>query len=334
MQNLRNKATWIELIGISILSVLMFQLGYLLIFFLVPLQALYVRKGEVLFLYASGITTAGIFVVKLIQMAAVAGAAFNGMLLLLDMSIPIILIGGLYLVNKEGLYGWNRKLRLLIAAAGAGLLSIPLIIYFGSNEELQQVIQYQFEVLAELLSQGALEGEAAGAVPATAEELMIYIRNIFLSSYLFSYALILAASWAGGTYIGLRSRGYTGRIGLIRNFSVKDTFIWPLLVSWTIVLISRFTDLGFFQYIAFNSGFIFLFFFGIQGLAVLGVLMDRYQISRGLRIALIVMMIILLFLPGVNWAVLIGLPGLGVSEIWVKYRRNEGEVDKDESDTE
>jgi hypothetical protein len=240
----------------------------------------------------------------------------------------------LYLLNRENFYGLNRKYRLLIATAAAGLLSIPLIAYFSSNEELQQVIQYQFEVLADLLSQGTLEGETTETVPATAEELMNYIKNIFLSSYLFSYALMLAASWAAGKYIGMRSKGWTGRLGLIRNFSLKDTFIWPLLVSWSIVLISRFTDLGFLQYIAFNSGFIFLFFFGIQGLAVAGVLMDRYQISRGLRIGLAVLMIIMLFLPGVNWVVLIGLPGVGVSEIWVKYRRNEGEVDKDESDIE
>ena len=99
--------------------------------------------------------------------------------------------------------------------------------------------------------------------------------------------------------------------------------IWPLLIPWALILLDLRIDLGILRYIAWNAGLIMLFSFGMQGVGILQTILDGKEVSRGIRTAITVLMILVLFLPGVNFIVLIGLPGLGISELWIHYRRVE-----------
>ena len=52
-------------------------------------------------------------------------------------------------------------------------------------------------------------------------------------------------------------------------------------------------------------------------------LLKKTKIRPGMRWMLIAVIIILIMTPKIGFAVLILIPGLGVSEIWLKYRRPE-----------
>ncbi len=68
--------------------------------------------------------------------------------------------------------------------------------------------------------------------------------------------------------------------------------------------------------------------YAIQGLAVVWHLLDRRKVGRPQRIGLAVGLVIGLLIPGLNLVFLLGLPGLGISEVWVNYHRFERNGDE------
>ncbi|RKX77324.1 MAG: hypothetical protein DRP87_09545 [Spirochaetes bacterium] len=131
--------------------------------------------------------------------------------------------------------------------------------------------------------------------------------------------LFLIFNWRGGTYIveKLNRR----KVDRVINFFMPEKMIWPLLVSWAGIFIDRFLDLGLLGYAFWNVGSIFLVLYALQGIGILKYLFNRYNFSRLTRVFIGLALVIMLFWPGVNLLVIVGIPALGVSELWIKYRK-------------
>ena len=107
------------------------------------------------------------------------------------------------------------------------------------------------------------------------------------------------------------------------NFIVPETLIWPLIVSLVGVLFDVFIGLGWFGYLMWNSTFIMIFIYGLHGIGLVKYLIARYKVPGNIRRFIAIISFAVLLLPGVNLVILIGVPMLGVSELWIRFREGE-----------
>jgi hypothetical protein len=245
------------------------------------------------------------------------GAQWDIALLLMEMLPPAAFLAGLYLLETRLIVGVRRLYRLIQAVLIAGAASVPVIIFVSSSEPAMQALRGQFELLHNMFGGGSADASQLGRF-ATVDGLMQAVLDLLLSTYLFAYVLVLAANWYLGQLIAARTlRTEAFRL---RDFRLPDVFVWALVGASGVAVVSIVGNLGVFEHLGWNALFSVLLLYGAQGLGILWVLLDRYEVARGIRIALGVALGRLLLTPGANLLVMLGLPGLGVAETWIRFR--------------
>lgn len=280
------------------------------------------RRGLTTQLYSFGIVLFFIFVFAVISTRKIENGTLRGTLLLLEMVVPALLMTGLAAVNAHNEYIHRNLYKLLAATIITGLVSIVIIVLMMRSEAYINFIKDQMDLMLEAFSQAFTTEGTAGMMFGgmfTTERIFEMARKILLRNYLFLYFMMLVGNWRAGTAIGKRSIGES--VTPFSGFSLPDFFIWPLLISWTGVLFDSLIGAGFLSYIFWNSGLVFLFLYGLQGFAIIRHLFEKYSVSRGLRFLFGFGVVILFMIPGLNFLLLIGIPGLGVSELWIKLRK-------------
>ena len=208
--------------------------------------------------------------------------------------------------------------RLLIAAAAAGLASVPLISYLGRNQAFAAGLDRLFEAAAALLNR--LVGPTGGEAGFRGEELAAMTRAVLLRSYLLDYLLVLTFCWWVGTVLGARSLGRRPGITPLARFRPAEALIWPLILGLALVLLNLVVPLGPLELAGWNLLLIMLFLYGLAGLGILRFLLDRLGAPRSMRLAAWLVLGVLALAPGVNAALAVVISGLGVSETWINYR--------------
>ena len=159
--------------------------------------------------------------------------------------------------------------------------------------------------------------------PIQTESLLQALQGILLRSFLFYYFLLLTGSWWLGTVIGARSTGRKPELTRVVDFKLPDTYIWPLIASLALVLLNLAVPIELAAVLGWNTLLILLFLYGLAGLGIIRFLLKKTKVRPGMRWMLLAAILILAMPPRIGFAVLILIPGLGVSEIWLKYRRPE-----------
>lgn len=325
MPDISRQRGWAELIGLSLLSLFLYKVGIFLFLFLIPLQVLSVRRGLKEFLYGTGIVLFFIFVFGIIGTRKIENSTLRLSFVMLELAVPAALAGGLLFVNIDFEY-LERKLFKILAVTGiVGIISVLVIVAVLQNESYMLFMKDQLRLFInqfkDIFIGSTAYNEAMINEMLNPEKLFETAKEIILRNYLFVYFLLLAGNWRLGTNIGNRSVGEN--VAPFAGFQLPDSFIWPLLISWTGVLVDNFFSLGFVSYIVWNAGLIFLLLYGLQGYAIIRFLLGKSNASRGLRLFAGLGIVFLLFIPGLNLLVMVGIPGFGVSELWIKYRKEE-----------
>ncbi len=319
------KREWIETFALVSLSLFLYKVGLLFFLFLVPLQVIYEKRGLKQLLYSCAVFIGASILFALSSISRLETRDVSGILFLLEIGIPGLFILGIVLVNST-VFPWKRNLYKLLGSVGAAaLISIPLILYVSRNEGFTSFFNNQFRQMMNLFNlqvtgEGSFEASVMDRMFQT-EEFLAFLRDMVFKNYVFIFFTILSANWWLGSSIVRRYRGLA-RFSVV-TFRNPDIFIWPLLISWALVLVDTVAGIGPLSYLFWNSALICLFLFGLQGVGIVKHLFARYHVPRGLRLLLSFILIIVTFLPGVNIVVFIGIPGLGVSELWIKYRKLE-----------
>lgn len=257
----------------------------------------------------------------------------------------------------------RRVTRLVAVTAAVGVLTLPLVVYLRGNQTFNAGLREVFDALAAALQRALGGGAgleappaegapAAPAVPApggldaglfqaafSGQALMAFVGQIFWRGYLFSYFLMLGLSWWLGTRLGTRFAGRpawrgggraagegepaAGAWPRVAQFRLSDAYVWPLIGSLAVILLGLVVELGALELAAWNAGVTLLFLYGVSGIGVLQYFLRRFRVPRGMRVLLAILLAILVLSPRANLAVFILIPGLGVSEIWLKYRTRE-----------
>lgn len=318
--------------GLGLAAVVLLRFGLLLLVFLIPIQIVWVRRGERAGLLSSGVFLGALAlfeIVNYLRIRSMLDGAGSGMgLVFLDIVLPVAFLAGLYLLNTPHLslrvaHG-GRELN-VVERIGAALLTAAIIyastivlVYLSGSAD--GIVATLVELVRPLLT----------VVGATEDEILALVQKsiqVFLSGFLLGFFMILIGNWWLGTRLALRNRvALPGpnevaerlRSFSITRFSLPVGMIWVVIAAWSGVLLSMLVDVGWLSFVIWNAALLTLAMYSIQGLAVIWHLLDRRKVARNQRLVLAVVLIL-----GLNVVFLVGLSALGISEVWVNYHRFE-----------
>jgi hypothetical protein len=313
---------WIEIGVLTGAAILLYQLRLAFFLSAVPLFLLGFRRDSYAQLYGAGIFLLAVGLETLLRLNDLVSQPLRGYLFVLEFSYPLSLVTGVLVLQwREG----RALRRLLEASIAVGALSVPVILVFRNSPELTAFLTEQIRIISEslreALSQGAQTTPPAGELAG--DPMVSMIETWFFRYYLFSYFLVLTAVWAVADGIYRRMSGR--KPFSLLAFSVPESFLWPLIGLWAVILLDVLLGVGFLGALAWNAGMILLFVYALQGIGIMGYLFRRYGVGRGLRVVVTVAAVVILFTPGINLVLVVGVPLLGISEYWIHYRMGEGE---------
>lgn len=311
-------AAWIETIVLGLVAAFLFQSGLLLLFFLVPLQFLWVKRGPNSYFVSGIVALAAILGAKLVQALRLASEQVDYVLLFADLLLPVAFIAGLYVLNAPLPWKLRRVYRLLAASAVSFVVTLPLVLYMAGSEVFGTAIRAQMAVLEGMLTDGSNSAPLFGSEEAQAAIVRLAL-DVFFGTYVAGMCMLLSLNW----YVGHRiARRFSQATPEARTIRLPDTLVWPFVLALGAAALTLALDLGVLNYAIWNSALVLAFLYGIQGYAIARHLLDRFNVSRGVQFLIAVLAVMLLFAPGANLVIVIGLPGLGVSETWIRYNRS------------
>jgi hypothetical protein len=291
-------------------GVVFYQIGLLLLFFVIPLFLLYLRHDARIGSAGTLVSFLGIAVVSYVRAAVLLKAAVPLDALALGMSMPALMLIGGAITASPLPQAVPRYLKLLAGSIVAAAGCLPLLVFMATNAEFETLMRLQLK---------ALSADVAGA---ELDMLAAIARNVLWSSFGAGIFLTLGASWL----IALRMRARADRSVFTRRvlgFRLADICVWPFLLSWAGVLAGfmvKFPPIG---YVSWNCAIVLSALFGFQGYAIIRYWIARIFKEERSRVLVGGLLIMVLFIPGLNVLPLVLIPLLGVSEIWIDYRFEE-----------
>ena len=332
----------IEILVFAAVSTLLYRLGMGPLLFLIPLQVLYIRRGKKSFGWAAVVSLVSIIVIGLLltrrwtsgdALAAATASSLQTPSLVFELTIVVLMIGGLALIQLPEmnpdlrLPRYPRATRLVLATLIAGALSVPAVLYLTGNEAFSAIIREFFSTLVQstnsAISNSRPETLPVAVPPIQTESLLRFISMVLRRTYLFYYFLILTFSWWLGTIIGARSMGNHPGLTRIADFKLPDRYVWPLIASLALVVMNLLIPSQPIEILSWNALLILVFLYGVSGLGIIRFLLRKRNVRPGVRWLLIMAIVFLAMTPRIGIVVFILVPGLGVSEVWLKYRREE-----------
>ena len=304
----------IEAVSLGLLSGLFFQSALFVFVFLVPIQIVRVRHGQGIGILAGGAALLVVSGFKLYQAARMDLFQSYPALLIADLVVPVLLIGGLLLIESDLLPLRRRLYRFLVAVGVTGLLGVPFFLHPQTADVLRNLVELH-------LSAAGVLAEGDALMSAQLEVMLERVTAVVRNTFLLGYCGVLTSNWYMGTILGMRSVGYTEGFPELQRFFLPPQLVWYLIVSLAVALMARLFGTETIGHIAWNVVSVVAFLYALQGVGILWYLMERGGMPPMLRLIVPPVLALLLFAPGLNYIVLLGLPGLGVSETWIHYKR-------------
>lgn len=306
--------------ALTVASILIFQISVVFFLFAVPLFIIQKRYGFQ-YLFMAGFFVAMVIVIQtVIRGSGIEGKSLRQFLIIAELAYPLAIIGGVMGISY---YQKMRTLHLLIAATvGFAILSIPMIYYYSGNEEIVILLKDQIIYVSDIFSKGAASSDSFESAVLLKElqpdRIIEATSKLVFRNYLLAYFIMLTGSWyfADAVYRKLNRKP---KFKLV-EFIVPEIFIWPLIVSLIGILADVFVGIGWVGHLMWNITFIMALIYGLHGIGLIVYLLNKYKLSRSIRRFIVIIGIAVLLLPGINLVILIGVPVLGVSELWIRYR--------------
>ena len=324
---------WVEIGIFSAVALGLYLLTPGVFLFLIPLQMLAIRRGS------SAFNLAALLLVLLAAVVELAMAGWRGNLPAeesylrnIGLFLSAFLLGGLWVVNQPRVLPYRSLLRILIATGAAGLVAVPFVGGLVSDPEFVPTMR-DYIAGQPLLRLGIAPNDVTGGPAVTTDQINLFIDTVgtvMLRGILFLYMVYLMAAWWLGSLWGARTIGIRSPIGRLLTFRLEPWCIWALLLSGAAVLGDALGDLGVLGYVGWNVFSVFLLLFALQGIGVLQWLFRRYNVPGPMRVMIGVAMVFMLFRSVLTFIPVFGLPLLGVSEIWIDFKRPKpGEQNRD-----
>ena len=315
-----SKRDYIGALIASCVSVFAYQTGFFFFLFLVPLQLLLFRSGVKITRIA--VLGVGVALVYLgFRYTAQVASDVRGCMLLVELVIPFLLLGGFLLEN--GFFGnmGGVLLNALLATAVTALVSIAVIQVLLNNEAFIAYYKVQFSDLFNILKSALNASSDIDLIPMMdmdVDTMLRHVSSVFYKGFLFAYFCILFVSYTFALSVDRLTKHEVGMITVM----IPDYFVWVLIASLSLVLVdARFQSSPVLGYAGWNIFLIVMFLYGLRGMWIIRQMMEVRKVHPVMRFFITFAALILLMHPRYGRVLLIGIPLVGVSEIWFKYKR-------------
>lgn len=314
-----SKRDYIGALIASCISVFAYQTGFFFFLFLVPLQLLLFRSG--LKVARVAVLGVGIALVYLgIKHTAFGNGDVRGYLLLVELVIPFLLLGGFLLEN--GFFGnlGGVLLNALLATAITALVSIA-VLQVLNNEAFIAYYKAQFAEMFNILKSALAGSSDIDLIPMMdmdVDTMLVHVSSVFYKGFLFAYFCILFLSYTFALSVERLTKHEAGIITVM----IPDYFVWVLIAALSLVLIdARFQLNPVLGYVGWNVFLIVMLLYGLRGLGLIRQMLEVRKVHPVVRYFIAFATVILLLHPRYGRVLLVGIPLIGISEIWFKYKR-------------
>ncbi len=315
-----SKRDYIGALIASCISIFAYQTGFFFFLFLVPLQLLLFRSGmKVTRIAVLGV---GIALVYLGFRHTAQGASdIRGYLLLVELVIPFLLLGGFLLEN--GFFGnlGGVLLNALLATLITALVSIAVLHVLLGNVAFMAYYKTQFSDMFSILKSALSSSSDIDLVPLMdmdVDTMLSHVSSVFFKGFLFAYFVILFVSYTFALSVDRLTKHEIGMITVM----IPDYFVWVLIAALSLVLVdARFQTAPALGYVGWNIFLIVMFLYGLRGLGLIRQILEVRRVHPVMRFFMTFAALILLMHPRYGRVILVGIPLIGISEIWIKYKR-------------
>ncbi len=337
MQKTSSRGENLEIIIFSVAAFLVCYLRTSIFFFLVPLQVLFIRRGARALALSSAASFAFILLLYLYTFIFETGRDAASALMMVTQLIPIFCaLAGLMTVDLLPSDRLRGALRLcigaLVAGGGAILLFLSFLFLEGYPDAVLSLFTDAVQFYQVLFSN--LDAETLGpfSVFLNPSSLMKTTVDVLLRTCLFWYFLILAFAWFTGGAIGFRMAlpGMRKKERpRLASFRLESWYMWPLIASGAAVLLDLIVPIPAVSAAGWNVGLVVMFLFGMQGLAIVKFVLEKYGLPRFIwTIAVALLCIVVLNAINaiayrsvdLNVILVAAIPAFGVSENWIRFR--------------
>lgn len=315
-----SKRDYIGALIASCVSVFAYQTGFFFFLFLVPLQLLLFRSG--LKVARIAVLGVGIALVYLgIRHTALGNGDVRRYLLLVELVIPFLLLGGFLLEN--GFFGnlGGVLLNALLATAIAALVSIAVLHVLLNNEAFIAYYKAQFAEMFNILKStlaGSSDIDLIPMMDMDVDTMLSHVSSVFFKGFLFAYFCILFVSYTFALSVERLTKHEAGIITVM----IPDYFVWVLIAALSLVLVdARFQPNPVLGYVGWNVFLIVMFLYGLRGMGLIRQMLEVRKVHPVVRFFLAFAAFMLLMHPRYGRVLLVGIPLIGISEIWFKYKR-------------
>ncbi|MDR0316149.1 MAG: DUF2232 domain-containing protein [Treponema sp.] len=317
------KAMLIPGLVCAVLSVVLMRTGFLAFFFLVPLGYAAVVFNS-MFAWFACVIAIGLNAVFSLGMSLLFRGGISGSGL--DIFYFSVLALGFTWIMAGGIIPNIRTMYRFIAAAAAGALTFFSVILLASRDPvLSGVIRSQVEMIssAYITSQGADAARQSFLERLlTPERILETITAITMRGGALVSAFFLLFISRQTAYIIARlfRRRPLSSTGELSRFHVPANTIWVLSVCLLVLLLSRLLKAELAEIAAWNVLTICAILFLAQGSGIVLHTLIQRPMPPLLRLLCNVLIIVLIFSPGINMFALGGLVLLGIAENWLPLR--------------
>gem|GEM_PF-6208807 len=304
----------------ALFSVILYLFEPLSVFFTVPLhyQGLSRKKHSVVLLSVIAVILV-ITIRESIRYGGGGNAEGSLVFFLFGFGLPLTLAvaaGAFYMMRPLKV---TRRLGIIFGAFG--LLGVLLVGLFRANSELVAETMSLVEGNIDQIIGGVGVGNMLPPQQMAAAVVYTIERSLLLM-FMVQFGIAFGAAWE------FYKRKKSIPVSLLAKVKVPERFVWVLIISWTIVLFDIIFGLGLLGVIGWNAGLAAGLVYLLQGLAILQHFIWKKKNLAFSGLHLCGMLALLMLVPGLNMIGIAALGILGITEVWITYRKQENKENK------
>jgi len=269
---------------------------------------------------------AGLIVVAIILMEnrKAFGTDTGKLAILIALFIPVVLwVSAMLWIGLDG----KRFLTRYLASVLFGVFaSVFLVLAFSRQQDATKVLDSYFSrTFVQLFQELAGNGEqnAINTTQLTAlYHMAVQVMGAFLAPMSMFFCLMDAFVASC-----IQQKGSDSLTKKVLGWHLPQDWIWAFLGSWLAVAFGYFRKWPYTgMAVALNLAGSVSVLFALQGFAILLFKLRKRHETLGAGKLFVWIVLMLMFLPGVNMVVVVALPIMGVLETWFEFRRIDKEI--------
>ena len=238
------------------------------------------------------------------------------LLMLFELYIPLSLLaaGMTWLISE----GKRIGIRLLLALLPSILFFIILYVFLEQEPALLDsfliLAEDVFEaLLSPFINFGAMDGTLVSFI---IETILLVIASLIIPLVL---CFVCATCFSFESVLHSRESDWEDRVA---RLELDGRAIWIFLALWVLVLLFRFISVPTIAVVAlFNVTLSYTILYAVQGFSVLYYNMRKKGRKLKSYTLFLILLAIALFIPGINFIIVLGLPLIGALETFIELRR-------------